>query len=244
MKFPFLPQNPIASIYRMRGISDWKRVYPYIEPKTTDRTIRKILRMAWDDEFKVRPGTTPLELETLLENIKASHNIDGDIIEFGTYKGGTAIYLAKYLDSIKDDRKLYMCDTFEGFPYEDEHSKNINLRKGYLSDTNEIEILKLFKKNKLMGNANIIKGKFEETLFQELDDKTFSFAFIDCDLYQSGIIALDFISKHIQKNGIICIHDYETKWGINKAIKDFEKKSTKCHIKDVVENMAIMTVEE
>lgn len=244
MKLPFLPQNPIATVYRSVGISDWKRVYSYVEPNTSDKAIKKILQMAWKGKFKIRPGTTPLQLETILTQIKTTNEIKGDIIELGTYKGGTAIHMAKYLDITNDSRKMYLCDTFSGFPYNDEHSKIIFAKKGYLSDTSSEKVAKLFTKNNLEKNVNLIEGKFEDTLEQQLSNKIFSFAFIDCDLFQSGITAIEFISKHIAKNGIICIHDYDTEWGMSKAIKDFEKKFPKFRMLDVVDTLGIMIVDK
>jgi predicted O-methyltransferase YrrM len=244
MKFPFLPQNPIASVYRIAGVSDYKRVYSYTEPKTPDKTIRKIMQMAWKGKFKIRPGTTPLQLETILEQIKATNDIEGDIIELGTYKGGTAIHMAKYLDITGDSRKMYLCDTFNGFPYDDEYSKTVFAKKGYLSDTSSEKVIKLFTKNNLERNVKLIEGKFEDTLEQQLSNEIFSFAFIDCDLFQSGIAAIEFISKHLAKGGIICIHDYDTEWGMSRAIKDFENKFPKFHMIDVVSTLGIMTVDE
>jgi len=198
--------------------------------------------MAWDGYLKVRPGTTPLQLEAILECVKTTKNLKGDIIELGTYKAGTAIHIVKYLDITNDKRTVFLCDTFEGFPYDDEHSKSICAKKGYLNDTSKENVSKLFFLNNLEKHIEIIKGKFEETLFQKLDHKTFSFAFIDCDMFQSGRIALDFITKHIENNGTICIHDFDTTWGIRKAIPEFfGKKPTKFSVNEVIDQMAIIT---
>lgn len=242
IKLPFLPHNPIASLYRLYGISDWRRVYKYIKPKTDDEVIKSIMELAWNGHFKVRPGTTPRQLETLLECVKATKNLNGNIIELGTYKGGTAIHLVKYLNTTDDKRTIFLCDTFEGFPYDDENSKNIFAKKGYLKDTSKEKVFQLFTKNSLENHIEIIKGKFEDTLFQKLDHKLFSLVFIDCDFFQSGRIALDFVTKHIEKNGIVCIHDFDTTWGIKKAIPEFlEKSPPKFLVQDIVDHMAVIT---
>ena len=80
IKFPFLPHNPIASLYRLYGISDWRRVYKYIKPKTDDEEIIMIMKMVWDGYLKVRPGTSPLELEALLECVKTTKNLQGMLL--------------------------------------------------------------------------------------------------------------------------------------------------------------------
>ena len=41
------------------------------------------------------------------------------ILELGVFRGGTTICFAKFLMMIDSKRKVFACDTFSGFPYDD-----------------------------------------------------------------------------------------------------------------------------
>ena len=68
----------------------------------------------------------------LLDFIEITKDLEGDILELGTYKGGTTIMFAKLLQEFKSGKKVFACDTFTGFPYDDldptEQNKIGNLR--------------------------------------------------------------------------------------------------------------------
>jgi O-methyltransferase len=66
---------------------------------------------------KIQPYTMCTE-ERLLNLIKLanyvnSQGIEGDFVECGTYKGGTAALLSKYMN---ENRHLWIYDSFEGMP--------------------------------------------------------------------------------------------------------------------------------
>src|SRR5829696_4143343 len=52
-------------------------------------------------------------LSFLLAAVKATKALPGDIIEFGTFQGGSAGVILQSLDSSKT---LHVCDSFEGTP--------------------------------------------------------------------------------------------------------------------------------
>lgn len=161
------------------------------------------------------------ELAFIIKSLQGIENIDGEVIELGTYYGGTTLMLSRILNQMNSNKKIFACDTFNGFPYKDKF-----VPKALVSEfDDEINISQLqnkFKKFNVADRIVIIKGKFEDTLYQKLNDKKFSFAFIDCDLYDSGKFALDFVYPRIVKNGIIIIHDYaKPDWGIGVCVDKF-----------------------
>lgn len=164
-------------------------------------------------------------LEGLLSLIETVNN-KYDIIELGTYKAGTTIYIAKLLQKLNLEKKIYGCDTFSGHPYDDKFGKD---KKGRFSDTNVNYIIQKFKLFKIKENTIIlIIGKFEETLNFKLKNCLFSFAFIDCDLLQSAKVCLDFLDERMTINSIIAFHDYANKrFGISKIVHEFCRRNNK-----------------
>ena len=170
-----------------------------------------------------------LESETmgnLLSLIDEIKNIDGDILELGTYRGGATIMIARLLKKIKSSKKCYSCDTFTGLPYEDKfsHSKNV---KGMFSKTSYEMVLEKLQKFQVNDKVILIKGLFEESIPKKFKNHKFSFIFYDGDLYDSLKNCIDFIFSRLEHGGIIAFDDYDKqhvsnpKWGVTKAIDDF-----------------------
>ena len=157
---------------------------------------------------------------TLLKKVK------GDIIEFGAYKGGTTIRLAKCLRELGiKDRIVYGLDTFEGMP---ERTKEDSLPEFFEGSMDNVDIDKLnelIKKENLEEVIALRKGLFKETLLS-LKDKRFCFAFIDCVLYNGTKQALEFLIPRMNRGGIIVIDDYFSKnlIGVKKAVLEFFKE--------------------
>ncbi len=168
----------------------------------------------------------PDYLRGLLECFLMTKAAKSDIIELGSYRGGSTTVCAHFLKKIKSSKIIYACDTFEGHPFEDKFSKYENII-GEFSDTNIPYVLKKFEKYDVLDKIKIIKGSFEDTLESKLGEKKFSLAFVDCDLYDSTKYVLSFLYPRMEVNGIICFHDYYPQgykyshWGITKAVDEF-----------------------
>ena len=61
--------------------------------------------------------------------IKLAENVpEGCFVEAGVARGGTAIPLTQVAD--KTVRKIYLCDTFDGFPAPEEIDAGTNIKEG------------------------------------------------------------------------------------------------------------------
>lgn len=180
---------------------------------------------------KLEALISPLFMKGLLKLIYKIRATKGEIIELGTYRGGSTIMCARFIKRIGITKRIYTCDSFDGLPYDDKFTLQLK-RKGKFSDTNLNYVRKKFKEFNVNDKIFIIKGNFEKTLIPKVGNKRFSLAFIDCDLYDSTRYALNFLYPRMEKKSIICFHDYDKLqggdfiWGIVKAIDDFcrEKK--------------------
>ncbi len=194
--------------------------------KEIDIDVQKELSFYWNNKTEIEAHSISARyIAGLLSLILRTNNIQGDIIELGTYKGGSAIMMARLLKRIDSTKKIYACDTFAGHPYNDQSP--FKKGKGEFSDTNVHYVKNKFRKLGVEESIVTIEGLFEETLSRELSDKRFSFAFIDCDLYESTKCAFTFLIPRMEHNSIIAMHDYSdyTEWGLNRAVNEQCQKS-------------------
>jgi hypothetical protein len=156
--------------------------------------------------------------------------VRGDIAEFGTMTGRTAVVLAtaiainqrKYILDSRNNKKLFLFDSFEGLPearFEvdretDLVSSNI-WGKGSCSGMNEVELDCLIAKYLDQERFSIIKGWFKNTVPEIPTNSKFSLIHIDGDLYESAIDVLDnMFAKKLIANGAMILFD---DWNCNAA---------------------------
>ena len=164
-------------------------------------------------------------------------NITGDYFEFGCHKARTfrmALSSAKFQSS--KINKFHAFDSFEGMPNTgNEIIKNWNQGMLATSEKDFLEILNIH--NVYTNNIILHKGFYDTTLNSTLIEKfklenvAASLITIDCDLYESAIIALNFCEFFLQHGTIIYLDDYyvgftqNSKGGVRKAFYEYSSKS-------------------
>lgn len=125
--------------------------------------------------------------------------MEGDIVEFGSFRGGTAFFLAYVARALRIKATVYALDTFEGIPRAD---SNIDLHvPGDFKETsfekfaNTVQTLQLH-------NLVIIKGDFENTFPQICSQiKPLSLVHIDGAVYSSVKYAMNAAIPHMHPEG-------------------------------------------
>lgn len=153
--------------------------------------------------------------------------LSGSVAELGVYRGD----FAKEINSVFSDRKLYLYDTFDGFPEEDlrfEITNGLLLNEaGKMTNTSVDYVLdKMPYKEKCM----VRKGYFPESAVG--DDERFAFVSIDVDLYKPTLAGLEYFWPRMTASGYILVHDYFSYAyvGAGKAIDEFSEKYKKAII--------------
>jgi hypothetical protein len=127
---------------------------------------------------------TPAKLMNLYMLLKFSlpKLAAGDIVEFGSYKGGSAIFMASLLRSMGSKACVFALDTYAGMPVTD--SVRDLHRKGDFIDTSMDEFQKDIDANGLGKWVVPVKGVFTDT-FPGLMAKgrKIALAHVDCDIY-------------------------------------------------------------
>lgn len=147
-----------------------------------------------------------LALETVRQHVP------GCLAEVGVYKGDASHFLHLALP----DRRLYLFDTFEGFPDEDlEGGADERFRDTSLP----------YVKARLGDTENVIfrEGHFPDTT-QGLEDERFAFVLLDLDLFAPTKAGLEFFYPRMAAGGYFILHDYnspESNYAVSRAADEF-----------------------
>lgn len=148
--------------------------------------------------------------------------VTGEVAELGVYRGD----FAKYLNKVFADRKLYLFDTFEGFPDEDiEYEIKNNLLKKEVGRLTNTSVEYVLGRMVHPENCIICKGYFPETA-EGLEEK-FAFVNIDVTLYKPVKAGLDFFWSRMVDGGYVLVRDYFANIyeGPKKAVDEFAQKN-------------------
>ena len=147
--------------------------------------------------------------------------LDGqDIIEFGSYRGGNALFMAWILRELHPQAKVYACDTYAGMPATD-RTRDAHCA-GEFADTSQAD---LEARRDALGLSNLIvvRGRFEET-FPAIaaSGATFGLAHIDCDIYSAVKYAQEAVWPHMTRGGYVVYDDADapTCIGATEAVEE------------------------
>lgn len=110
--------------------------------------------------------------------------IDGDIHEFGSFSGGSAVFMATLLKRLGRSAKVYAYDTFEGMP-ETDPVRDMHQR-GDFADAGYAQLLEYVATTGLDTHLETVKGRFDQTLPAMLARVgPIALAHVDCDIYEA-----------------------------------------------------------
>ena len=156
-------------------------------------------------------------LVKLAERVTAS-GIPGDFVECGSYKGGTAAILSRYMPP---ERKLWVYDGFAGMPPtspKDSADAHKYVGEGACSPDDVREIMR--RVGTPEDRFTIKPGWFNETFQQPLPAQV-AFLHCDCDWYESVLLVLDTFYHLVPVGGCIVLDDFGYWAGCREAFYDF-----------------------
>ncbi len=127
--------------------------------------------------------------------------VDGAVAEFGVFNGTTAVAIAGTLGS---RRPLLLFDSFRGLPEPTPVDQGTTYKAGDLAGDLET-VQEALQQTDV--TFEIIEGFFEHTL-RGSDHRVLSFAHVDCDLFDSTVLAIDYILPRLSPGGVIIFDDY------------------------------------
>lgn len=174
-----------------------------------------------NDQFDER------ELMVLVRELRTvlAHNIEGDVVELGCYKGMTSLRMQEILSKSGLDKKLYLYDSFSGLPEKQEADGSpagMQFVAGELPASKK-EVIRLFKQSGL-PMPHIRKAWFSELTPKDIPDKV-AFAFLDGDFYESIMDSLKLVWTTLTKGAVVVVDDYQNEQlpGAAKAVDEWLK---------------------
>lgn len=163
------------------------------------------------------------------EILRVPKPLEGDVVECGCYGGASTANLS--LACALTNRRLIVCDSFEGLP-KPKDSEKYEINAGsiddyYIWEEGEFSIeggLATVKKNvSKFGNIEVcqfVKGYFEDTL-KDIDSESIVLVFEDADIRSSVEHCLRYLWPKLQEGCKFYSHE---PWSINVVSLFFDKK--------------------
>lgn len=166
------------------------------------------LRKHWDS---ILPLTLldPFRLGNLVDLVIQTAAIPGDIVECGSYKGGSGLLMGLLLKELGIKKKVHLFDSFEGLPEPDKDHD-----KGYKRGQFKSNYDKLQAKVAELELEDFIvfhKGWFNETVptyMESYGDQPISIFHIDCDLYNSTMQCFPQLYPLVATKGAVVLDDF------------------------------------
>jgi hypothetical protein len=181
--------------------------------------------------------TTPERVFALRQSVQyvVRHNIPGDIVECGVWKGGSMMAVARTLIELgATDRRLYLFDTFEGMPPPSEvdrefsgapaaavlaaSDRRTNVVWAYspLDDVKQAMASTGYDEDKLV----YVPGKVEDTVPERSPD-AIALLRLDTDWYESTYHELKHLYPRLSVGGVLILDDYGHWEGARKAVDQY-----------------------
>jgi O-methyltransferase len=168
------------------------------------------------------------QLLLVQEVFSVPKSLKGDVIEWGCYNGASTAILS--LACALTKRRLYVCDSFEGFPEPDPaekyeihgHSEDYYIwERGEFSSEGGLEQVK--RNIEKFGDISVctfVKGFFKDTL-RELNTESLVLVFEDADIESSVRDCLLYLWPKLQYGCKFFCHEA---WSINVVSLFYDKK--------------------
>jgi O-methyltransferase len=176
----------------------------------------------------MRPVTDQLssdEIKTICATLRAiiEKGVEGDVVEFGCYEGGSAVAMQELLKIYDYPKQLWLYDSFAGLPEktaEDESVRGAQFQRGELK-ASKARLQRNFIKRDVRL-AHVVAGWFFELDPEDLPDQI-AFAFLDGDYYESIMDSLKLIWPKLTAGSVVLIDDYQNAAlpGVKKAIDEW-----------------------
>jgi len=169
---------------------------PYDAPWLTDKTFSATYDKIRNNTLVDRPRCYSLYL--LTQQIKS---VPGNILEVGTWRGGTAGLLAASVPA----KTVFIADTFEGVVKSSDWEHYSDRAH---ADTSEQVVTDLLQGTLGASNFRLMRGIFPEDTGHQVESETFAFVYLDLDVYLSTKDAFNFVWEKLSPYGVVAFDDY------------------------------------
>jgi len=182
----------------------------------------------------------------------AANQIEGDYLEFGVWRGYSFVpafhsvtqsrldhfqlgYASDKYNSWKNSPPhFYAFDSFEGLPGGNDAERMVDYDEGSYACSEEDFLQNLSDRNVDLSQVTTLKGFYDETCnnatIQKHNIKKAAMVMIDCDLYESSVPVLNFLTDIVQQGTVIIFDDWfrykgNPNYGEQRACKEWLKRN-------------------
>jgi predicted O-methyltransferase YrrM len=144
----------------------------------------------------------------------------GDIVEFGSFRGGNAIFMAHVARVLHPGMKVFALDTFEGMPATD---KDVDAHNEGDFGAVDLAELREYAAKCGLDNLEFVKGYFQDTTPGVLArSRSIALAHIDCDVLPSVEYSYETVKSRMTRGGYIVFDDATVSSciGATEAVED------------------------
>jgi O-methyltransferase len=210
------------SVEFLRGGRVYSRRLPpdHLEPRVDGRD--------WPFGGLTMSGLARLDdLQACVESL-VEDEVEGDLIEAGTWRGGSAILMRATLDTLRArDRDVWLADSFQGFPGSgdgpvvDPDMEEMSMLE-FLSIPVE-EVKASFERLGLGEGVRFVAGFFAQTM-PRLRGKRWSLVRLDSDSYEATRDCLEALYPGLAKGGYLVVDDYGAIEVCRRAVEDYRRE--------------------
>lgn len=218
------PDPPSVELRRrmLRRLSRKAAIPPVRPPLETPDLHRRIYARYRD--FTMIPEATYIRNLRIAELVRG---VEGCIVECGVWRGGMIAGMAELLGP---DRRYFLFDSFRGLPpaqaidgpqaldwQADTHGPSYydNCAASPASAQTAMRMAGA------LDSATIVEGWFEDTLPGFAPPAPIALLRLDGDWYESTLLSLNCLYRHMAAGGLIVVDDYYTWEGCARAVHEF-----------------------
>jgi O-methyltransferase len=197
----------------------------FVPRAVLDRTLLAVPQLYGTRLVNYETNLDSSRVEVLVNRLREASAVEGDVIECGSSRGGSAAIMARTLRELGRRKTIYACDSFAGF----DRAELAAERNAGLTDAPEhafssTSLSYVNRKLAVLGLADAVKpvaGYFRDTL-PGLDER-FCLVFIDCDLRDSVAYCARELWPRVSPGGQILFDDYDANgWrGAAEGVREF-----------------------
>lgn len=142
------------------------------------------------------------ELWQLVEQVIA---VPGDVLEVGTWRGGSAALIAARARALGPSRRLWVADTFAGVANagpEDPYYEG-----GEHADTSEEQVRALFT-GLGIDDVRLLRGVFPADTASDVEATSIALCHIDVDVYRSARDTFEWVWPRVPLGGVVVFDDH------------------------------------
>jgi hypothetical protein len=142
------------------------------------------------------------------------HGIAGDYYEFGVFRGYLFHFAQQAADELQlESMRFFGFDSFQGLPEIEgnDRTAGIFISGDYRTEKDRVQAF-LSDRGYDWNRGSLIEGFFDQSLTDETKQRLHmgpaALVMIDCDLYQSTVPVLEFVSDRLQDGTVVLFDDW------------------------------------